>query len=99
MIKQDYPRRLLEDGTVRTEIYVMLALSSASYVLPERRPWDPRCGTWRAERQEKMEREDKERADARTPENLPPRRLFQRPQFLLPHFTTHAALLGLHPRP
>jgi len=42
----------------------MLALSSASYVLPERRPWDPRRGIWRAERHERMEREDKERADS-----------------------------------
>lgn len=45
----------------------MLALSSASYVLPERRPWDARRGIWRAERQERKDREDredKERADS-----------------------------------
>ena len=72
IIKQVIKSRILADcwkkhpthGTIPTEIYVMLALSSASYVLPERRPWDPRRGIWRAERQEKKEREDKERADS-----------------------------------
>lgn len=45
----------------------MLALSSASYVLPERRPWDSRRSIWRAEREERKDREDredKERADS-----------------------------------
>ena len=72
IIKQVIKSRILADcwkkhpthGTIPIEIYVMLALSSASYVLPERRPWDPRRGIWRAERQERNEREDKERADS-----------------------------------
>ena len=72
IIKQVIKSRILADcwkkhpthGTIPIEIYVMLALSSASYVLPERRPWDARRGIWRAERQERMEREDKERADS-----------------------------------
>ena len=44
----------------------MLALTSASYVLPERRPWDPRRGIWHAERQHRKDKdhEDKERADS-----------------------------------
>lgn len=72
IIKQVIKSRILADcwkkhpthGTIPIEIYVMLALSSASYVLPERRPWDSRRGIWRAEQQERMEREDKERADS-----------------------------------
>ena len=44
----------------------MLALSSASYVLPERRPWDPRRGIWRAERLARRLREDKQRADSQS---------------------------------
>jgi protein-serine/threonine kinase len=74
IIKQVIKSRILADcwkkhpthGTIPIEIYVMLALSSASYVLPQRRPWD-RSGISRAERQERMEREDKEdkeRADS-----------------------------------
>jgi len=74
IIKQVIKSRILADcwkkhpthGTIPIEIYVMLALSSASYVLPQRRPWD-RSGIWRAERQERKDREDKEdkeRADS-----------------------------------
>lgn len=49
MIKQIIKSRILADcwkkhpkhGTIPIEIYVMSALSSTSYVLPPRRPWDP----------------------------------------------------------
>lgn len=49
IIKEVIKSRILADcwkkhpthGTIPIEIYVMLAVSSASYVLPPRRPWDP----------------------------------------------------------
>ncbi|TFK57243.1 kinase-like protein [Heliocybe sulcata] len=49
VIKQVFKSRILADcwkkhpqfGTIPIEIYVMNAISSTSYVLPPRRPWDP----------------------------------------------------------
>ena len=49
VIKQIIKSRILADcwkrhpkyGTIPIEIYVMSAISSTSYVLPARRPWDP----------------------------------------------------------
>ena len=49
MIKQVIKSRILADcwkkhpkhGTIPIEIYVMSAISSTSYILPPRRPWDP----------------------------------------------------------
>ena len=74
IIKQVIKSRILADcwkkhpthGTIPIEIYVLLALSSALYVLPERRPWDPRRGIWRAERLARRLREDKQRADSQS---------------------------------
>ena len=53
-------------GTIPIEIYLKPALSSASYTLPERRPWDPRRDIWRAERLARRLREDKQRADSQS---------------------------------
>jgi protein-serine/threonine kinase len=49
VIKQIFKTRILADcwkrhpkhGTIPIEIYVLNAISSTSYVLPPRRPWDP----------------------------------------------------------
>jgi hypothetical protein len=49
VIKQVIKSRILADcwkkhpkhGTIPIEIYVMSAISSTSYILPPRRPWDP----------------------------------------------------------
>lgn len=49
IIKQIIKSRILADcwkkhpkfGTIPIEIYVMSAISSTSYVLPRKRPWDP----------------------------------------------------------
>ncbi|KDQ63705.1 hypothetical protein JAAARDRAFT_29728 [Jaapia argillacea MUCL 33604] len=49
IIKQVFKSRILADcwkkhpqyGTIPIEIYVMNAISSTSYILPSRRPWDP----------------------------------------------------------
>ncbi|KAF9512627.1 hypothetical protein BS47DRAFT_1372771 [Hydnum rufescens UP504] len=58
IMKQVIKSRILADcwkkhpvlGTIPIEIYVMSALSSTSYVLPSRRPWDPlRFKYWEAE--------------------------------------------------